>query len=341
MKKLKTCLIFLIPILVLAVLTVLSTLSKRIPKNPMDTVGNTAGNLNNNGLFCEDEGRVYFANAYDGNTLYAMNPDETQIEKLSDAQVCYLNAAGNYLYYYQNASSASDHYSSLFRITGIYRAKKNGKDSSCLGRIQAASLLLSGNTLFYQSFSSKESGPVLCRIETDKTNKLELSGVFARPTAAGNGQIYFSGTQSDHFLYALDVNSNSISTLYEGDVYAPVISGDYVYYMDISANYRLCRYNLTTQTAEVLTQDRLDFFNVAGDMIYYQKSDSAEPALKRIRIDGTEEEVVVPGIYQNINTTSEYVYFNAYDAPTPVYHTPVYGSVSVSVFTAPEAAKAQ
>ena len=53
-----------------------------------------------------------------------------------------------------------------------------------------------------------------------------------------------------------------------------------------------------------------------------------------MRLDGSQNEVVAAGIYENINATSEYVYFNAYDAPTPVFHTPLYGPVSVSTFTA-------
>ena len=58
-----TCVIFI-------VLIALFVLSSHIPLNDAATVGNTAGNLNNNGYFCEYDGRVYFANAYDGYSLY-------------------------------------------------------------------------------------------------------------------------------------------------------------------------------------------------------------------------------------------------------------------------------
>lgn len=44
------------------------------PRQSPETVGNTAGNLNNSGYFCEYDGTVYFANAYDSNTLYSMDP---------------------------------------------------------------------------------------------------------------------------------------------------------------------------------------------------------------------------------------------------------------------------
>ena len=62
-------------------------------------MGNTPGYLNNGGYFCEADGRVYFANAYDNYGLYAMNPDESEMVKLSSNSVSSINAAGKYLYY--------------------------------------------------------------------------------------------------------------------------------------------------------------------------------------------------------------------------------------------------
>ncbi len=337
MKKIKNILLILIPVLILTILFLFSLLSKRVEKNPSGTIGNTAGNLNNGGLFCEDEEKVYFANAYDNYTLYSMNPDETEVVKLSDARISSLNQAGNFLYYYQSSIGGTDNFASMFRIDGLYRCKKNGKSSVCLKRVPVPSLALVDNTLFYQSYSTK-NGTSLCRIDIDKKNYEEIADYVINPASIQNGRIYFGGTGKDHYLYSLDTDNNAIAVVYPGNVYNPIIQGDYVYYMDISANYRLCRYSFTNQIVEVLTQDRLDYFNVAGDMIYYQKSDQQEPALKRIRTDGSEEETVAYGVYENINATSSYVYFNAYDTPVPVYRTPLYGPVQVDSFTAAAAA---
>ncbi|MCM1339984.1 MAG: DUF5050 domain-containing protein, partial [Muribaculaceae bacterium] len=52
------------------------------------------------GLFCENDGYVYFANAYDGNALYSMKPDETEMKKLIYTEVSSINADGKFLYYY-------------------------------------------------------------------------------------------------------------------------------------------------------------------------------------------------------------------------------------------------
>lgn len=333
MHKLKTVLIFLIPILVLTLLCTYSIFSKRIEKNPSGTVGNTAGNLNNGGLFCEDEGIVYFSNPYDNGCLYSMKPEETEVRKISDSSVCLLNAAGRYLYFYEKQTSASDNFTSIFRANGIYRLGKDGKGSACLKRTPTPYLALCDNTLFYQA-SENGAAPVLSCIDIDRKNPAIAADFSINPACIEQGLIYFGGTGSDHHLYTLDPADHSIQSIYAGDLYSPIVWGDYVYYMDISSDYRLCRYSMTEQSIEVLTEDRLDFFNIADDMIYYQKSSAKEPALKRMYLDGSQNEIVAYGVYEHINATSEYVYFNAYDVPSPMYRTPLHGAVNVTAFSA-------
>lgn len=78
--KQKAILIPTIIILILAASLVVSYLINRIPENDISVTGNTAGNLNNKGLFAESEGKVYFSNAYDNGCLYSMNADETDLK---------------------------------------------------------------------------------------------------------------------------------------------------------------------------------------------------------------------------------------------------------------------
>ena len=102
--------------------------------------------------------------------------------------------------------------------------------------------------------------------------------------------------------------------------------------MDLRSNYELHRYDLYSGEEQVLSTDRLDFFNVYGNVIYYQKSSTTSPALKRINIDGTGEEIVKEGVFESVNITSQYAYFNAFGAPTPIYHQSTYGPISPSVW---------
>ena len=331
MKKLRTILITAIFILAAAGLLIMEFLSNRVTENPMGTVGNTGGNLLNNGLFCESEGIVYFANPYDEDTLYSMNVNETNLKKLGTVGVQSINAAGNFIYYYQKGTNSGSGLGFVVRTTGVYRVKKNGNDGLCLKRDPAGIITLIDNSIYYQHYTNA-TGTILDRISIDKSEEETIFPYMVSPASAYYSNIYYANPDASYYLYAYDTRYKTNSLLHACSVWNPIYEDNYIYYMDIESDYQLHRYNLSTMQTQVLTTDRVDTYNVYGDYIYYQKNSQTDPALMRMRIDGSEPELVLPGNYQNINITSQYVYFNAYDTPTPVYRQAVYGAVNVTTF---------
>ena len=338
-KHAKNILIFIITIIVLAVLMLIAVLIGRVPLNDENTTGNTPGNLNNGGYFCESDGRVYFANAYDGYALYSMNSDESGIRKLSDGAYSFLNVGGDYLYYSMSGKSDDYDLGNIGRAYGIYRSKLNGKKVTSLDRSHIVTMQLCGNYVYYEKYDNKD-GVSLEKIKINKKDKQTVAPkTIINPNCYVDGTIYYNGDDKDHFLYALDTATDISSVVWEGDIWNPIVQDGYVYYMDVSSNYRLCRYSLYNNVVEILTNDRLDMFNLYDNYIYYQVSSPTAPALKRMLIDGSSQEIVQEGVFQNINITSQYVYFNAFDEPTPVYRTSTFGSVNVTTFdTAMQAA---
>lgn len=339
--KHKNILILSITGVVLIVLLILVILSSRIPMNDEFTTGNTPGNLNNGGYFCEMDGRVYFANAYDNFALYSMNPDETDLVKYNDGAVSSINAAGNYLYYAQSSGSTeTGGIGSAVRISGIYRSNLKGKSVVGLDRCNIVSMQLCGNYLFYEKYD-KQVGTSLTKVRIDKKDMQTVAEGIINPNCCVNGRIYYNGTAEDHYLHALDVSTGRDAVIWQGNIWNPIVQGDYVYYMDVGEDYRLCRYNLSSNVVEVLTNDRIDMFNVYDNYIYYQVSSADSPALKRMFTDGSSQEIVREGVYQNINITSEYVYFNSFNEATPVYKTYTYGPINVTTFDAAREAALQ
>lgn len=319
--------------LVVALLFTVAILSSRITMNDDSTVGNTAGNLNNGGLFCESEDKVYFSNAYDNNTLYCMNPDETEIKKLGVNTVGSINAGGEYIYYYmESGTNGGSGLGFMNRTAGIYRSDKNGKHTTCLDRTFAVTMQLCGNYLYYQDSDTK-SGINLSKIKIDKTDKTTVANYIINPVSYENGTIYFNGTKDDHALYTLNTANDNITKIWQSDIWNPVYQDGYIYYMDVANNYRLCRYSRSSDTVEVITNDRVDFFNVYDYYIYYQTAGDT-PAFKRVYIDGTNQETISEGVYENINITSQYVYFNLFNEPVPVYKVSTFGGSYVSTFDA-------
>ncbi|MBE5881495.1 MAG: DUF5050 domain-containing protein [Lachnospiraceae bacterium] len=333
-SKKKVVLITTIILVLLIALYIINDYQKRVPQNPEGTVGNTAGNLNNGGYFCESDGMVYFANAYDGGTLYCMNPDESEVKKLNRSEVSQLNAAGKYLYYYQKNSSSYPDFSFLIRTYGLYRTNKKGRDPVCLDKSDCGNVSLADNTLFYTKPVDGAQTLHLFAIGTDKKNAREVADYLVNPSSVSEGTIYYNGTESDHYLYAYDTLTGQESLIKEYNMWFPTLHGQSIYFLDLESDYELCRYNLYDDTMTVLTTDRVESFNLTAQYIYYQTIDTDTPALMRMGLDGSNPELVSEGVYRDINVTSQYVYFRSYAADMPMYHTPADGAVYVTTFDA-------
>ncbi len=320
MKKLRPVLVILIIVLILGLLMAPKYLLKeRIETYPEDTVGNTAGNINNGGYFCESDGVVYFANFYDNGTLYRMNPDESGIEKLNNQSIKFLNAAGSHLYYFLADNRNGSDLGSVLKSTGLYRSTTSGKHMTCLKRGTLDTMLLVGNSIFYLYYEDTKEF-TMRRINTLGQDDQLVTDYIANPACANGTNIYFHGTQDDHNLYRLDTLTNNISRIWDGSLWNPAYSDGWLYYMDLSRHYALSRLNLSTGASETLTTDRVEFFNVSADYVFYQTVDSETPALKRINKDGSGMVTLAEGVYRNLCLTSQFLYFRAYGDDTTMYH---------------------
>lgn len=309
---------FVIILILFIGLGVSTFLTGRVKMNPKGTVGNTAGNLNNQGLFCEYNGTVYFSNPGDGGSLYAMNPDESDIRKLNSMKVQNILAGGDYLYYFQIGSADSTGFGTVANTHAINRCNLKGEKTVGLTRDVVICGQLVDNYLYL--YTSGKEHPIFYKIKIDRTDETHLADYSINPACAADGMIYYNGTLDDHALYRLNTATDTTETVWDGNVWNPVLNEDYIYYMDVSSNYRLCRYSLSEQVVEILTYDRVDCFNVGSGYIYYQKNDAAEPQLKCMHTDGSNVLVVADGVYNHINMTSQYVYFQEFGVSGSLYH---------------------
>lgn len=330
-KKVKYILIVALLLIVFAALILFSRLLSRIPMNEPGTVGNTAGNINNEGLFCESDGVVYFSNPQDGGSLYSMTPDEQDVTKLGNSAVRNILAGGKYLYYFQMTASGETGLGYVRSRNSFNRCLKSGRDAVSLTTDVVVSGQLVDNYLYL--LTAGDPTPVFYKLKIDRSDRQELARYQVNPACARDGIIYYNGTQSNHYLYTLNTNGDTVSELWAGNLWYPCLDGNYIYYLDVANDYRLCRYDLTQNVVEVLTNDRVDCFNVGGGYIYYQQNSATAPALKMMGTDGSAPAVVAQGNYTNINMTSRYVYFQEFGEEDSMYHCPL-GTNSYSAFTA-------
>lgn len=335
MKKAVRTTLTVIIALLLIIVVILVSFSQRISMNPAGTVGNTAGNLNNDGLFCEYDGTVYFYNTFNGGGLFTMTPDESGLKRLNTLEVRNILAGGKYLYYFHTgASTVSTGFGHAFGMKSFLRSKLDGSNSESLTNDVIVTGQLVDNYLYL--LTSGNAGPSFYKMKIDGSDRVDLADYVINPACADNGVIYYNGTQNDHYLYALDSATDVPYEVWKGNVWYPILEGDYVYYLDVANNYRLCRYSRSEDVIEVLTDDRVDCFNVGGGFIYYQKNGTL-PQLKCMRTDGNSSKVIAEGNYTRINMTSRYVYFQEFGNDVAMYHSQL-GSDYYELFSAAEEA---
>lgn len=327
-----TIIIIVVIFFVIAILFMFFELSKKVQLNNSPINGNTTGNLNNSGLFCEYNGILYFSNGYDNQALYSYNPDNGKCKKLVDGPTSNINVDSHYIYYTRNVSQSKETFGlSTAAFKGLYRMELNGTKNTCIysGTIGSAQLI--NNKIFFQNYSN-DYGIHLFSVGIDGTDALEVLAEAVNPTGYYNNSLIFANTNDSHHVTMMNPETQQKETLYDGNCYAPVIQDNCLYYMDIDNNYSLAKVDLTTKEKITLTTERLDTYNVYGDTIFYQVSDSERPCLKRMKTDGSSIELIENGIFNSINITENYTYFIAYDSTFPIYRTPTTGTVDVTIF---------
>ncbi len=327
----KFVIFFIVMLLLIIGFGVFYYLDKRVPLDSTN-VGNSAGNLHNNGLFFEMDGKVYFANASDNNCLYSMNVDETKPKRITTMGAKYISGADGFLYFYMDSTSKANKVKGLGAATnqfGIYRCKANGGDQTCLLRDFCGEIQLCGEYLYFQI---KTDG-TLNKMKCNKTDLSKVSDELVSPFCYNNGYIYYTGVNSDHNIHVLDTRSGDTeSTVLTGNFFFPVVQNGYIYYMNGDSNYSIWRASLATGEKQLVTSDRVDCFTMNDRYIYYAFSNADAPSLRRCNLDGSEKVILFDGVVNSLNLTSKYLYFKVFGDDSLYYHMPLDGSAPAAPF---------
>lgn len=282
--------------------------------------GNTPGNLYNAGLFCESNGEVFFSNPDDEGRLYVMNPDGTNIHKLCDDTVMYINADDHYVYYVRNNDRTDSEYAFFsYNNNSLCRMPRKGGKIYILDRDPCIYASLIGNYIYYLHYDNSEATS-LYRVRIDGKERKQIRKHYVFTCSSLGQYFYYNGNENDGNLYCYDTATGIESMVYECDCYKPIVSSDSnVYYMDVTRNMALVHTNTAFDNPVILTKESVDLFNVYGSYIYYQVYDSKNPRLCMIKNDGTDQQIIAFGNYKQINVTSHYTYFTEFSTGETFY----------------------
>ncbi len=312
MKKIFKFFGVIIIILIAGLLFLYIRNSARTVYNDENAFGNTAGNLFNGGLFRAYGDKIYFSNINDDGALYSMDTDGRKFNKLSSDRAGYINATGNYIYYSRMLKEKENGGSNVFafRKTGIFRINSNGSNIKSLYDDPSGLVNVYGNTVYYQHYNSKD-GLKFYKVSIDGTGEEKISDKAIVPMTIADNILYYTGTDSDHYIYAMDLATGRISTLYEGNCYAPIVNNDSIYFMSVSDNYTIYRMDLSGGTPVQIFNERCSTYNITenGNYLYYQVDNNKNNRIGKLNLKTGETDTIMKGNYKNINIAGKYLYF--------------------------------
>ncbi|MDR0964105.1 MAG: DUF5050 domain-containing protein [Clostridium sp.] len=336
-NRTKTLLIVGGLLIVIIVISVSYHFATRMQMNPPGTTGNLAGNLYNGGLFAQRDERVYFANAFDQGTLYVMNADESQMRKIHGMSVENILIGKNRLYYYQPAQKGGQGFGVIATPASFVRSNFSGNGTKELYRGAVIRAQLYENSLYLLSGVTVDAS--LTYMETSGVGERILAKDYIDPACVSLGTFYYANLTQNFALYAMNAQSNPTFTKQSDYAFwNPIVDGEWIYYMDPMHNYRLCRYHILEKTAQFVTEERVDCFNVAYGYIYYQTNDAVSPGLYFMTTNELSPTLLAQGNYTALNMTSWYVYFQQFGQDTITYHAPLGSTVYETFYNALEAA---
>lgn len=330
-RHLKRFLVLLIIVLIIAGGGAWYYFSERIYYNEEGTIGNTAGNLYNGGLFCELDGVIYFSNPSDDGALYSMSSDCTQVKKLSSDKVASINADEHYIYYSRrNYTKETGSASFLnFRNTGIYRlTKKNGRLELLFDGVNGISCLY-GNTIYYQHYDTS-TATQFYKVDIDAKNAGRVSTDALIPASVRGGILYYAGVLNDHYLHGMNLaQGNDLIYSYDS-CYLPIAMPGGIYYISLSDHYSIRRVGYDGSEPETLVSEFCSTYNITADeqYLFYQIDGGSDNRIAVLDLTTGVATTLIDGNFKQIHVTSKYVFFRDFADTTTYAYELADGSLS-------------
>lgn len=310
-------------IILFAVFILIYQYATRFQYNDTNILGNTSGNLLNGGLFCEENGKIYFSNPEDDGCLYVMDTDMSHVKKLSLDTVTHINVAGKYIYYARHNNRKEGKLSSHLSTAqaGVFRINLSGKHSKMLSRNPAGTVALLGNYIYYQNYL-KDTGLPLYRCGVNDKEAVEISKDNINPLALTDHTLYYSGVTSDHKIHRFNLVNKEDEVIFDGNCTSVILDRDSLYFLNMGDNYSICRANTDGSNPVTLVKERCATFNLSpsGRYLYYQTDNGTDSYLGQYDMEEKETALIKEGSFSNINVCSDYVFFQQYDAFSQQYY---------------------
>ncbi len=320
-----------IALIIIIILVIWNRFFNGVKFNDSYVNGNTSGNLYNAGLFCESDGKIFFANPNDSGKLYSMDLSGQNVEKMCNDTAMYINADSHYVYYVRNNVGGEYDYNFFsYNNNSLCRIPRNGGKVVILDPDPCIYASLLGNYIYYLHYDD-ETATTLYKIKIDGSEKEQVYDKYLF-TCNTSGKYFYYNNPSNGQLYRYNTEKDVSSLFFDCNCYKPIVLNDSnAYYIDVDSNHAIAHTNINDPNPQIVTEDNVEIYNVYGSYIYYQRG-GENPALCMIKNDGTDYKELAKGEYCNICVTSYNIYFKDFYS-NETYYTSTTNPGNINLFS--------
>lgn len=269
-------------------------------------IGNTNGNLSNQGIAAMSGDWIYFASpahpfSSDKGELYKIKKNENEKIKLCDDMPFYINVAGNWVYYINGSDEGY-----------IYKINTDGTGRIKVGDDKSFRISVIDDWIYYVNASDR----FLYKIKTDGTGRTSLTNHKVGEINVSGEWIYYfdvpTGIMGEaHSIYKIKNDGTENTKIQDKAGSHFEVVGDWVYFFYVFGKDKSIYKIKTDGTGYSKVSDvTLVTMNVVGDWIYYG---SVTEGLSRMKKDGSENTLLLsnPKVTNIINAVGDWIYFSS------------------------------
>ncbi|MCL2773001.1 MAG: DUF5050 domain-containing protein [Oscillospiraceae bacterium] len=272
-----------------------------VSQGAVNEQGNTAGNINNNGLVAQQGDWIYYSNRNDGDNLYKMRTDGSEKTKLYGYGIAiheYINVIGDWIYY---------GYGDYGNIK-LYKIRADGSERTQISDDICSYVNAVGDWIYYTNGSDNN---FLYKIRADGSERTKLNDEDSEYINVIDGWVYYSDAKSN--ICKIRTDGSGRTKLNDDNSISINVIDDWVYYCNRDDFGRLYKINTDGSGRIKVNDDWGTYYNIADGWIYFSNTSDGGPIeskLYRIRTDGSgRTKLSSDGGCSSINIIDGWVYY--------------------------------
>lgn len=285
-------------------------------KNPNEHVlGNTIGNLNNYGIYAEQDGWIYFADNMNGGKLTKIKEDLSYHTVLTDEPVFNINIVSEWIYF------------SVDQDFRVFRMKNDGSERQQIGNITSIlNIIVEGDVLFFANLLDEDK---LYRINVDGSGLKKLTNSTIFKLTIEFDWIYYTSVKTVYpdepnevvtFSIRKVMKDGSSDTLVFKDGGRNLIAYEgWLYFTSVPNGNRLYRVRYDGRDNTRISDDLISELSLVGNRLFYSTEDSG--VLISCEFDGRDSHVLLSAMYPSRLTgiIGDWIYIERFDLKRRVY----------------------